>query len=162
MKGKLLTHFISFFLLNTFLSLTAISQSLPPFKMMLTNNKVFSAADLPKGKPTILIYFDPECEHCQKLMAELFKKIDQFRKTQIVMVTYKPVSEVIPFEKLHNTKKYNNIVVGTEGLAFYLRNYYGITTLPFTAVYDKNGNLSHSYVKDTSVDDLIARLKKLI
>ena len=78
------------------------------------------------------------------------------------MVTYKPISEVIPFEKLHNTKKYNNIIVGTEGLAFYVRNYYGIMTMPFTAVYDKKGNLNHSYVKETPLDDLINRLKKLI
>ncbi len=161
MKINLLTRF-GFFLLATFLTCKANSQPIPPFKMMLSNNKIFTAAQLPKGKPTVLIYFDPECEHCQKLMGELFKKINEFKKVQIVMITYKPISEVIPFEKLHNTKKYNNIIVGTEGLAFYVRNYYGIMTMPFTAVYDKKGNLNHSYVKETPLDDLINRLKKLI
>jgi len=42
-----------------------------------------------------------------------------------------------------------------------LRNYYGLVTMPFTALYDKKGNLSYSYRKETLVDDLIKRLKNL-
>jgi len=34
-------------------------------------------------------------------------------------------------------------------------------TMPFTALYDKKGNLNYSYRKETSVDDLIKRLKSL-
>jgi protein-disulfide isomerase len=58
------------------------SQTIPPFKMTLSNNKIFNAADLPKSKPLVLIYFDPDCDHCQKLMAELFKKINSFKKVE--------------------------------------------------------------------------------
>lgn len=142
-------------------SSAAFSQSLPPFKMYRSDKTVFSAAELPKTKPIVLIYFDPDCEHCQKLMKELFLKIDAFKKAEIIMVTFKPVEEVAEFEKKNNTQKYHNIIVGTEGLGFYLRNYYGLMTMPFTALYDKKGNLNYSYRKDTQVDDLINRLKSL-
>jgi len=144
-----------------FLSMAVFSQSLPPFKMYRGDKTIFSAAELPKTKPLILIYFDPECEHCQKLMKELFQKIDAFKKAEIIMVTFKSVEEVAAFEKLHNTQKYPNIVVGTEGVGFYLRNYYGLVTMPFTALYDRKGNLNYSYRKETMVDDLINRLKSL-
>jgi thioredoxin-related protein len=146
---------------NFCLPLIASSQPIPPFKMILTNNKIFSAKDLPKGKPMILIYFDPECGHCQKLMSELFKKINEFKKAEMVMVSFKPVSELAAFEKEYNTQKYVNIKVGTEGTSFFLRMYYGLTTMPFTALYDRKGNLSYSYRKETSVADLIIRLKKV-
>ncbi len=161
MKRKLFPLLIIFISATLCIPGQALSQAIPPFKMTLSNNRIFSATELPKGKPTILIYFDPECEHCQKLMTEFFKKINEFKKAEIVMVTYKPVNEVAAFEKMHSTKKYNNIIVGTEGLAFYLRDYYGLMVMPFTALYDKKGNLSHSYIKETPVDDLISRLKKL-
>jgi thioredoxin-related protein len=144
-----------------FFSLAAFSQSLPPFKMYRSDKTVFSAAELPKTKPVVLIYFDPDCEHCQKLMKELFQKIDAFKKAEIIMVTFKPIEEVAAFEKLNNTQKHSNITVGTEGLGFYLRNYYGLMTMPFTALYDKKGHLNYSYRKETMVDDLINRLKKL-
>jgi len=144
-----------------FLSMAVFSPSLPPFKMYRGDKTIFSAAELPKTKPLILIYFDPECEHCQKLMKELFQKIDAFKRAEIIMVTFKSVEEVAAFEKLHNTQKYPNIVVGTEGVGFYLRNYYGLVTMPFTALYDRKGNLNYSYRKETMVDDLINRLKSL-
>jgi hypothetical protein len=51
--------------------------------------------------------------------------------------------------------------VGTEGTGFYLRNYYGLMTMPFTALYDKKGKLNYSYRKETLVDDLLNRLKNL-
>src|SRR6478672_13361668 len=137
------------------------SQTIPPFKMTLSNSKIFNAVDLPKTKPLVLIYFDPDCDHCQKLMKELFQKIDAFKKTEIIMVTFKSIEEVAAFEKQHNTQKYSNIIVGTEGTGFYLRNFYGLMTMPFTALYDKKGNLNYSYRKETFVDDLINRLKNL-
>lgn len=157
----LLMNRVMCFSVSLFLSASVFSQSLPPFKMYRSDKTIFNAAELPKTKPVILIYFDPDCEHCQKLMKELFQKIDAFKKAEIIMVTFKSIEEVAGFEKLHSTQKYTNIIVGTEGVGFYLRNYYGLVTMPFTALYDKEGNLNYSYRKETPVDDLINRLKTL-
>jgi len=156
-----LTRGLICFLTIVFFSATTFSQNLPPFKMYRSDKSIFNAAELPKTKPVVLIYFDPDCEHCQKLMKELFQKIDAFKSAEIIMVTFKPVEEISSFEKQNNTQKHSNIVVGTEGTGFYLRNYYGLVTMPFTALYDKNGNLKYSYRKDTLIDDLIKRLKNL-
>ncbi|MFI5188249.1 MAG: TlpA family protein disulfide reductase [Chitinophagales bacterium] len=160
-KSSSLFAVIVFALTSLVIDPHAVSQTIPPFQMMLSGNKIFKASDLPKGKPVVLIYFDPDCDHCQKLMDELFKKINDFKKAEIVMVTYKPLDELPPFEKKHNTPKYSNIKVGTEGTGFYLRNYYGLMKMPFTALYDKKGNLSYSYKEQTPVDDLIKHLKNL-
>ena len=137
------------------------SQTIPPFKMTLSNNKIFNVADLSKNKPLVLIYFDPDCDHCQKLMTELFKKINSFKKAEMVLITFKPVTEVAAFEKKYTTSKYANMRVGTEGTLFYLRNYYKLVKMPFTALYDSKGNYSYSYRDETPVDDLIKRLKGL-
>ena len=143
------------------ITVKAVSQPIPLFKMTLSDNKIFNSTDLPKNKPLILIYFDPECDHCQKLMKEFFKKINEFKRAEIVMVTFKSVDELAAFEKKYNTIKYSNMNVGTEGTSFYLRMYYRLMTMPFTAVYDKKGNLNYSYRKETPVEDLIKRLKGL-
>ncbi|HEV8506011.1 MAG TPA: redoxin domain-containing protein [Chitinophagaceae bacterium] len=156
-----LTRGLICFLAIAMFSLAAYSQSLPPFKMFRSDKTIFSAAELPKTKPVILIYFDPDCDHCQKLMKELFQKIDAFKSAEIIMVTFKPIEEVVAFEKQNNIQRHTNIVVGTEGTTFYVRNYYGLVTMPFTALYDKNGNLKYSYRKETFVDDLLKRLKNL-
>lgn len=153
--------FIISFLFFALFYFSAIAQSIPPFKMSLTNGKIFSASDLPKGKPVIIIYFSPDCEHCQTLMNALFKQINNFKNAEIVMVTFKPSNEVADFEKTYRTGKYRNIVVGTEVPIFFLRLYYQLMNTPFTALYDKQGKLIYSYRKKTPVDDLAARLKMI-
>src|SRR5689334_754278 len=107
------------------------ADQIPPFKILLSTGKFFNAGDLPKGKAIVLIYFAPDCEHCQVLMNELFQKIDSFRKVQIVLVTFKPVDEVAAFEKLYGTNRYENIKVGTEGTTFYLRKFFKLQNTPF-------------------------------
>lgn len=150
------------FVLGLFFSPRAVSQSsLPPFKMYLSNNTVFSATELPRNKPVIVIYFDPDCDHCQRLMNDVFKKIGSFKKTEMVMVTFKPVAEIAAFEKKYKTHTYSNIKVGTEGTSFQLRDYYQLVKMPFTALYDKNHKLNSSYGQDVSADELIKQLKQL-
>jgi len=134
---------------------------IPPFKIMQTNGTFFTATELPKNKPVVLIYFSPDCEHCMVLMDALFKRIDEFKKTELVLVTFKPLEELIGFEKSYSTKKYPFIKTGTEGNTFFLRYYYKIQTTPFTAIYDKNGKLIASYRKDTPVDGVINQIKQL-
>lgn len=70
-------------LLLPFLGL-AVSQSIPDFMMQLTNGKMFTTKDLSKSKPVIIIYFAPDCEHCQVLIKSLLKKITEFKKPQII------------------------------------------------------------------------------
>jgi thiol-disulfide isomerase/thioredoxin len=144
-----------------FSSNVAISQSMPPFKMQLTNGTVFSYKNLLHDKPVLIIYFAPDCEHCQVLMNAVFKNIKDFKKAQIVMVTFKPLDEVIAFQKNYQTAKYSNIKVGIEMPIFFFRNYFKLQSTPFTALYNKQGRLVASYKNETPVNDLIKRLKAL-
>jgi arsenate reductase-like glutaredoxin family protein len=134
---------------------------LPPFRMTQANGKIFKAEDLPMGKPIIIIYFSPECDHCEKLMKELLKRTEEFKKASIAMVTYLPVEKVVEFEKTYVLKKYSNIYAGTENSSFFLKNYYNLIEMPFAALYSKNGDFIKSYHKDIDVKDLLNRLNKL-
>lgn len=134
---------------------------LPSFKMLMSNGSFFSSTDLPKNKPVVLIYFSPDCEHCQLLMNDLFKKIDAFKNVQLVFITFRPVEDLSAFEKLYQTYKYGNIKAGTEGTTYYLRKFYKLQNTPFTALYNKEGKLVYSYRKETSVNDLVNRVKQL-
>lgn len=133
---------------------------IPPFRILLSNGSYYTATQLPI-KPLVLIYFSPDCEHCQKLMNELFPKLNQLKSASIVLATFKPVDEVADFERKYQTAKYSNMVVGTEGNTFFLRYYYKLMKTPFLALYDKNGNLVTAYREQPSVNDLITRLKQL-
>ncbi len=137
------------------------SQPVPSFTMQLTNGKTFSNKNLSHTRPLILIYFAPDCEHCQLLMDAIFKKFSKFKTAQFIMVTFKPINEVAEFENHYQIKKYKNITTGTEVPIFLFRKYYQVDNTPFTALYDKKGNLVVSYKKETPVDDLLKHLDQL-
>lgn len=140
---------------------SAFAQSIPHFKMLLTNGKTFEEKDLPKGKPVVIIYFAPDCEHCQTLMNAVFKTISSFKKVEIVMVTFKPLNEVVDFEKNYQVYKYSNIIVGSELPVFFFKTHYNLMNTPFTVIYDKQGKYIYSYKKETPIDDLGNRVKML-
>ena len=137
------------------------SNAIPPFKMLQTNGHYFEASDLDKTKPVVLIYFAPDCGHCQVLMDGLFKNLSAFKNTQLILVTFKPVSELQLFERQYNTASYPNIKTGTEGNTYFLRYYYNLSNTPFTAVFNK-GKLVCSFRNiNTPISEIISCVKKL-
>ena len=134
---------------------------LPPFKMMQTNGNIFKVQNLPMGKPILIIYFSPECDHCEEVVKNFFKQAANFQKASVAFITYLPVDKVLKFEKDYNLEKYPNMYSGTEGSTFFVRNYYKIMDVPFVALYTKNGDFVTSYEKEVDLKVLAEKLKGL-
>jgi len=141
--------------------LHAQTGKLPPFKILQSNGKVFTAHDLPMGKPILIVYFSPDCDHCEKMLKEFFKQSLGFQKASVAFITYLPVDKVSKFEKDYKLSAYSNMYAGTEGATFFVRNYYKIMDMPFAALYTKDGDFVTSYEKEVNLKGLIEKLKGL-
>ncbi len=129
--------------------------------MMQANGKIFKAENLPTGKPVILIYFSPDCSHCQQLMEDFFKQYAKFEKASVAMITFVPLEQVSTFSKQYGLAKHANLFAGTEGNTFFVKNYYRLIEMPFVALYNKNGDLIESYVREIDLKDVASKLNKL-
>lgn len=156
-----------FILLCTVFTLTMVTSikgqhtKLPPFIMEMSNHQIFKTGQLPYGKPIVLIYFLPDCTHCQLLTSEIIKHIKEFNKASVAMVTYYPAAEVGRFVQKYGLDKYDNFYIGTESTGLFLKHYYHLTSLPFMALYTKNGDLVRLYHSEKDLTDLLQRLKAL-
>lgn len=137
------------------------SNKVPPFRMMQSSGKVFKAEDLPIGNPIIIIYFSPECDHCEKLVKEVDSRQKSLQKASIVFLTYLSLESVSKFENQNHFLKNKNIYTGTEINTFYFKNYYNIDEIPFVALYTKEGDLIRKYTRPSSLDALCSQVKKL-
>lgn len=138
------------------------NDKVPPFRMMMANNKVFKAEDFPMGKPILIIYFSPECEDCHVFIEGMLNRAGDFKGVSIAMVTYMTGDVVSKYVVKNSLNMYPNIYVGTEGNTLFLKNYYNIITFPYVVLYDKNGNLIVKYTtKQVDLNDLVSRIKKL-
>ena len=160
-KNIFITAFLILFALTAAVRSYCQSGKLPPFAIMLSDGKVFRAHQLPMEKPIAIIYFSPECDHCEVMMKEFLKKEVSFRKASVVMITHLSVDKVAKFCKQYDLKKYPNLYVGTEGSTFFVRNYYKIKDLPFIALHDKMGNMVKTFRKDGALPALAAQLNNL-
>lgn len=139
----------------------ATSQTIPDFQIELTNGKMFTTKDLSKSKPTIIIYFAPDCEHCQVLIKGVLSRINEFKNSQIILASFESLQQVGAFEKEYGLTAHAFIKTGIEKPVFFFRYYYHLENTPFTALYDKNGKYVISYKKQTPVDDLLKHLNAL-
>ena len=136
---------------------------IPPFKILRTDSTYFTPADLKKNKPVMIIYFSPDCSHCQHMVYEMKPKMKEFGDTQIVMVTFTEftmLKMIQTFTRDFDLAKYPNIIVGTEGHTYVVQRYYQVRTTPYIAIYDRKGKLVKAFEKAPTIPELIAAVKK--
>jgi len=127
----------------------------PPVKLLMQDSTtVFSKENLPKKTAVLLMIFNPGCDHCQHETEELIKNMNSFKKIQIVMATVMPIAEMKTFIEKYNLAKYKNIVVGKDQ-HFFLPGFYMINSLPYLAMYDKQGKLLSTFEGTMKMEDLI-------
>jgi thioredoxin-related protein len=135
------------------------SLHIPSFTVLNTDSIYKSDKIIPKDKPVVIIYFSPECGHCQITADEFSKRMRDMKDIYFVWVSYYyPLSEVKEFAKKFNLQQFNNILIGK--LSDYsLPSYYRIKFTPFMAVYNKEHHLIKTYQQGTEADTLISLLK---
>jgi len=136
--------------------------AIPPYHILTTDSVFVTPANLKKNKPVMIIYFSPDCSHCQRLMFEMKSKMKEFKDIQIVMVTFVTQLKAIQvFYRDFDLKKFPNITVGTEGYTYVVQKYYQVRATPYIAIYDKKGKLVKAYEKSPTIDELAAIVKKI-
>lgn len=154
---------LTFFLLSAtfvFAQQNVVPQTIAPFRILnVADSTYYTPADLKKNKPTVIIYFAPDCDHCDQFTKEILSKIKGFNNAQMVFITFAQYQATKNFVKKYNLNKHPNITVGTEGYTYTVQRFYKISTTPFTAVYNKNGQLVKTFAKNPKVEEVIALLK---
>ena len=73
-------------------------QSIPAIHLnTVPDSAVFTNENIKKNEPFILMFFSPECEHCQKETKELLAYKDELKGIQILMVSALPYKEIKDF-----------------------------------------------------------------
>src|SRR5687767_1173095 len=75
---------------------------LPPFKILQPDSTWFTKANLKSTMPTWIIYFSPDCGHCQEEAEAVVTNINKLRKMQIVFITSRPFEDMKGFARYYN------------------------------------------------------------
>jgi thiol-disulfide isomerase/thioredoxin len=159
MFKKIISSCLFVLLSTAAFSQTAIgTKKIAPFQMTLTNGKPYNYAQLTPG-PVVLMYFSPDCDHCQEFTEALLKNYTVISNKQLVMITFQPMEMVKQFEKKYNLASYPNIKLGTEGTSYFVQKYYQIRSFPYIVMYDKTGKMVKTYEGEQPQLEIFKTLK---
>ena len=111
----------------------------------------------------MLIYFSPDCSHCQHMMYEMKPVMKELRNIQVVMITFSnnyDLRGIREFYRDFGLANYPNFLVGTEGYSYVVQRYYSVRTTPYIAIYNHQGKLVKAFDKAPKMEELIEAVKK--
>lgn len=136
-------------------------ETLPGFELQLSDGVTrFNTDTIGKGHPIALLYFSPDCEHCQAETEHIVKSIDSLKNIQILFVTNQDLEDMKVFRSHYGLDKYPNIVVGRDDQFFMIRHFKGLLP-PTLILYDKKKNQQKIYGGQTLVSQLLTEANHL-
>jgi thiol-disulfide isomerase/thioredoxin len=134
-------------------------QHLPVFKVFTApDSTAYSSEQLNKNKPFVLMFFSPDCDHCQKEAKELLAYREELKNLPILMVSPAPFKEIKAFYQDYNIAAMTNIIMGQD-LNYTLGLKYRPRTYPSIFVYDSRGILAKAFVGNIGVPAILDAVK---
>jgi thiol-disulfide isomerase/thioredoxin len=134
-------------------------QQIPSFTIVAApDSSSFSNKELQKNKPVIIMFFNPDCDHCQTETKELLAYKEELKDIQIVMVSALPYSLIRTFYIEYNILSMPNIKMGQD-VNFVLGTKYLPERYPGIYVYDAAGNLAKVFAGNVGVPTILDAVK---
>jgi thiol-disulfide isomerase/thioredoxin len=114
----------------------------PVFSLLLTDSTHYTNQNIPKGKPTVIVYFSPDCSHCQADAKNMMDKLDSLKDINFVWCSSHEPEKIKEFAVKYNMFGLPNMVFGKDE-KYAIPSFFKISFTPYFAVYSKEG-LFHS------------------
>jgi thioredoxin-related protein len=133
------------------------SPALPEFKMILRDSATFfNTADIPKGKPIMLVFFDPDCKHCKDFTKDMVAGMESLKNVRIYMITTAHNMKMLrEFYDNNHLGDYPNIMAVGRDVDFFYVPYFGVTRFPDIAIYSKRKKLIKHFQGEQPVSELV-------
>jgi thioredoxin-related protein len=131
---------------------------IPPFSITkVPDSSSFSKQELKKKKPTLIMLFSPDCDHCHQQIVTFKKDKEQIKNVQIIMVSFLNYDLVKNFYQDFEMKNYPNITIGRDG-NYFLGTFYKPQIFPTMFLYNKKGKLVKNFEGNVSIQQITENL----
>jgi thiol-disulfide isomerase/thioredoxin len=129
-------------------------QQLPSLQLRKLNGTVlFTDSFINTDELLVLNYFNPDCDHCQNMVQELFREQAILQNTNWLMITSANIEKTKRFTDSMNLSKLSNIMVLIDTASLFVKAF-GTVSVPSFYVY-KNGRLLRKHNGECSISYLL-------
>lgn len=131
------------------------NKNIPAFVLLRPDSTLLTEKELPADKKIMLIYFNPECDHCQHEAKEIEKRKDSLENICFIWTaqSYSELPQVQQFAEIYGLTKLKSCFWGKE-IQYKMPLFYRIETTPYAAVY-KNGKMLAEYRGHFNMADFV-------
>jgi len=134
---------------------------IPSFNLLMLDSATqFNTSQIPNGKPIVLLFFSPDCEHCQAEATYLLRKMDSLKEVDFYFVSIDPLDRLRIFNACYNLYHYSNITLGKDYTYSFPRYFKGASP-PYLILYDKKKKTRAVFSGDTYIDHLVPFVRKI-
>jgi thiol-disulfide isomerase/thioredoxin len=130
------------------------NKNIPAFNLLLIDGKNFTQNNIPDFKYTLIIYFSPDCGHCQHEATEMVKNIDSLKHVYFVWAGSRSIPELKAFSEKYGFNALPNVVCGQDQ-HYSIPSYYQVKYTPFVAVYDNRKQFVKAYEMGVEIPELL-------
>ncbi len=109
------------------------------------------------GKPTVIILFDPDCEHCQYEAEQLGQRNKEFAHAGVYLLTTQTPVRARAFARHYGLDTLTMMHVGTLSPEE-SRVAFGPTSVPHLFIYGADGRLRKEFKGETKIESLLKYL----
>ena len=125
----------------------------PSIPLTLLDNTQVNVKDL-SGK-NALIFFQPDCDHCQREAQEFERNLEAFNGTTLYFITSGPMDEIKAFADTYKLSGRQNVHFAFTAPLNVLNNY-GPISAPSVYVYSEDHKLVKGFNGETPIERIIA------
>jgi len=133
-------------------------ESMPSFEVLkLDSTTIVEANDIPEGRPSLIVYFRPDCPHCKAETENLLRDAGKFADFNFVFLTGSALSNAKAFATTYHFEKYRNIVIGKDYNHSFAQRFEP-EAVPFTALYSQKKTLIALYKGEITSEQILSAI----
>jgi len=155
-----------YFIQNNITSGAKVSQPLPPAAEVMYNDRPDLAltgldgnqlnAKAITGK-SVLIFFQPDCDHCQRETVQIEQNLSAFKDYQLYFISDAAIPQIAEFAQTYKLAGNRSIHFYQTSIADIMRTI-GAVQLPTVYVYSENGKLIKTFNGETPIGWILSVL----
>lgn len=108
-------------------------------------------------KPTVIVYFNTECEHCQYEATQIVKYQDKFENVNLYMLSAENITQIKTFAHKMGLDKITHLEMGkiTVKESFEV---FAFTSIPDILIYNASGELQKHFKGETKIEAILKYL----
>ncbi len=134
------------------------AKEIPYFTFTTLDNHRFIKDNFDKTRTKLILYFNSECEHCEKQGKWLSESIDSFNHLELTFISFEEMDAIKNYRDKYKFNRENITFLQDTRLTF--SDKFGVGNFPSILLYTKKGKLIKKFEGETRITTILPFIPK--